>query len=116
MQNEIASNPDIVALDFVLPDFVPDAINMTIRTTSGVVASLTVTITDDEGVAVIQLGVPMIGGVAAPTDVIAAVNRELPQIITAALDERISARAYTTDFVVQSVAVTNQYIIFDILR
>jgi hypothetical protein len=116
MQNEIASNPDIVDLEFVLPDFVPDAINMTIRTTNGVVASLTVTITDDNGVAVIQLGTPMVAGVAAPADVIASVNRELPQIITAALDERIYRRAYTTDFVVQAVSVTNQYVIFDILR
>ena len=110
MQDEIASNPQIVDLEFVLPDFTPGVIQMTVRTTGGVVATANVTVSSGDGVAIIAIQPPLVGGEAAPADVSEAMYRELPQLITAGLDRWLSFRLGTSDFDLKTIAVDDQFI------
>jgi hypothetical protein len=115
MQDNIVSNPLITDLAFVLPDFTPGNINLTVRLNDGAVAAVTVSVNNTGGIAILQLSAPTINGQIAPMPVVQSINRELPLLITSALDHWI-ARAGAGDTKLETIAINEQFIVIETLR
>jgi hypothetical protein len=93
--------PDIVT---IVPDFMPDAINMTIATSSGTVGNVTVTVTQVQGFVAFSITSITVNGTAAPASYVEIINRDLPTILTTALDSLVVER-FTSLADVQSITI-----------
>jgi hypothetical protein len=98
--------PDIIT---VVPDFVPNAINMTIATTDGIVGNVRVSATAGQDIVVFTIDLITVNGSVAPQNYIDIINRDLPGILTAALDSILIAR-FGSNFNVHSLTITGDTI------
>jgi hypothetical protein len=103
VESMLVSYPDI---NNVVIDFVPNALNLTVITRTGVVGNVTLTITQEQGFVSFNITSITVNGATAPDSYITIINRDLPLILTTALDNLVTARF--GDLVdVQSITVTN---------
>ena len=114
MQNEIASNPAIVDTSFVLADFVPGGIAFTMRMADSTIVTTSVDIRAGSGPAAIEYNEALVDGQPAPSEITEAVNRELPILIAAALDQWIGQKIGASDFTVEYVEVSAMSIALDL--
>lgn len=90
---EIASRPGPQDIDFVLPVVGSDGINMTVRTSDGTVGQGLITMTNNRGYLVIEIGRITVDGAPAPANYLQSINRELPLLVTRSLDTLVTQQA-----------------------
>ncbi|MFN8372910.1 MAG: choice-of-anchor Q domain-containing protein [Anaerolineae bacterium] len=84
-----AGYPDVQR---IIPDFQTNAINLTVITADGTSGVVAVTITQGQGFTEMSLSSITVSGTSAPASYVTIVNRDLPQILTAALDALVTER------------------------
>lgn len=86
MQLELANNPASQILDFAVIDFVPEKVNMTLRTVDGTVGEVELSVTDPEtGFVIVRIVSITVDGAEPSEAYRQAVNRELPPLIASSL-------------------------------
>ena len=102
MVEEVASDPTIDGVEFTVVDFVPDDLNMTIRTADGVVGNVILSITMAADYMVLSIDSILVDDAPAPESYVAMVTSDLPSIIVRSLDALLQQKIgtyYTLDTV-----------------
>jgi hypothetical protein len=99
--------PDILT---IVPDFVSGAINMTVSVSGGVVGNMQAQVTQEQGFVSFSFTNITVDGTPAPTNYVTIINRDLPTILTTALDNLVTAR-FGSLLNIQSITVTNEALI-----
>jgi hypothetical protein len=84
-----AGYPDIGT---VVVDFVPDAMNLSIALSSGVVGNVRVELVQAQGFMTFNIATITINGTPGPTSYVSIISRDLPSILTTTLDNLVIAR------------------------
>jgi hypothetical protein len=101
------SYPDIIT---VVPDFVPNAINMTIAITGGTVGNVRVSAEAGQDIVIFTIDLVTVNGGVAPQGYIDVINRDLPGILTTALDNILITR-FGGAINVHTLTITNDSIV-----
>lgn len=88
LQDQIATNPVVEEIEVVVVDFVPGALNFTIRTIDGTEGDVVVTVTDtDSGFVTLVISSLTVRGAGPLETYRAAINQELMPILVDSLDQ-----------------------------
>jgi hypothetical protein len=94
----------------IVPDFVSSGINMTVAVSDGMVGNVNVVLTQGQGFVSFEISSIIVNGTSAPTSYVNIINRDLPDILTTALDSILNARfGGTTN--VHTLTITSDAII-----
>ena len=104
-----AGYPDISQ---IIVDFVPNAMNLTITTTGGVVGVVRLELTQAQGFTTFNITSVTVNGAAAPASYLTIINRDLPAILTAALDNLVTER-FGSLVDVQTMTIDNSTLVID---
>jgi hypothetical protein len=100
--------PDIIT---IIPDFVPDGINMIIAVNGGIVGNVSVAVTQEQGFVTLTISGMSVDGTPAPESYTTIINRDLPNILTTALDAILTARfGGTVDANTMTITADTMYI------
>jgi uncharacterized repeat protein (TIGR01451 family) len=105
MQNQIATNPDITTIDFVVIDYIHGGAILTVRTSDGILGEVRIAISDSGGFARIEYLSFTVAGSPAPPEFVESIANELPLLIIDTLDVILNNKA-GTGHVIQSINVT----------
>jgi hypothetical protein len=103
LESARSSYPDILT---IVPDFVTGAINMTISVTGNVVGNVRAEVTQEQGFVSFTFTSITVNGTTAPASYTAIINRDLPAILTTALDNLVTAR-FGSLANIQTITLTN---------
>jgi uncharacterized repeat protein (TIGR01451 family) len=93
MEQVIATNADITEINFALADFVPAAVNLTLRLTNGTVVNVVVNVSSADGFVVLNIASITSPSETVSSQTLATINRELPILLVATFDDLFIAKA-----------------------